>query len=161
MEQSRGTRQVKALSPGAAGIKEQDAIVFRDKPLVAMAEHEHPRAFGPEVVLHLLADLLGLRSLMPYITWHAGELEADLGGKDALEVRLVYIAQNGSGGGERAQTFDHCKVADIATMNDVVEAGESRAELWIEESVRIGHHTDFHVPVSHSLGRNKVAFDLS
>ena len=139
-----GGRTVHARAAGRAGVDEHDAVLDDLFRVVRVAEDDH---VGFTAIEYHPAHVLG------EVGWPAGVedekcLPAERAALHVAETLVaqaaICVAEHGRNGRDGAQRGEERFVADVASVQDVLDAGEQRGDPRIEMAVRVADETDFH-----------------
>src|ERR1051325_10784523 len=128
-------RQAETLGPGAARVEEQRPAPLSGVALMAMAEDDRIGHALFDDTLVRGAHLLNGRELV------TDEERAVVDDRQTLvrktHGRRIIIAAHGDDGRDRFQAPDQIFVADVARMNDAVNAREEFQNLFVQFAVRV------------------------
>jgi hypothetical protein len=130
-EQGVGDGEVEAAGAAASGVEVEDALAVLDAWLVGVAVEDDAEAGG-------LGLDVEVGKVVEHVDEAAAELEGFGGGEVGAGAVAVDVAANGGDGSNVAEGFEDVGVADVAGVEDVVDAREEREKLWAEEAVGVG-----------------------
>jgi hypothetical protein len=124
-------RQAEAAGTDAAGVQVEYALFLEDRRLMRVAE-DHD---ADPCVCRLQVEFV---QTMQHVNEAAAELDDFGNWKLGAGAGAIDVAANGSHWRDLAQFVEDGWVADIACMQDVVNAGETRREFGAEQTVGVG-----------------------
>lgn len=140
VEDGHTTRQREALFAGITGIEKQHAADRFAERLVRVAEHDGVRTFGNKPVFQVIRQRPRVNDVMhqkvPSPQVHSfGQVERQPG---------VGVAEHGCYRRNRFEREQQRVRADIARVENVINAGEELRDPGIKESVSVGDDADLH-----------------
>lgn len=137
VDEGEGDGEGEAAGAGAARVEVEDAALPRDRRLVRVAADDGADAGGGGVEVEVVHGVHEVEEV-------AGELDG-LGWREiGAGARGVDVATDGGDGRDLLKGAEDGDLADVAGVEDMVDAGEGGERLGTEEAVGVGEDADAH-----------------